>query len=140
MPGPVSTSRPAEEDAGDLLRRINRAWLEGRPRDLLGFFHPDIVMQYPGFAGRAQGREELVNGFVEFCENARVHAFEEQEHQIDVVGPTAVASYAFTMLYEREGERYRSTGRDLWVFAREGTEWLAIWRTMLDLTDEPAGR
>jgi hypothetical protein len=35
----------------------------------------------------------MVNGFIDFCTNAKVHAFEE--------------------------------------------EWLAVWRTILDLTDEP---
>lgn len=138
MPKPVSTPEVAQRDASDLLRRINRAWLEGRPRDLLPLLHPEIVLAIPGSTSRVQGREALVEGIVDFCENARVHAFEEHEHQVDVVGQTAVASYSFTMVYEREGHRYRSTGRDLWVFTREGTEWLAIWRTMLDVTDEPA--
>lgn len=138
MSEPVLTPEAARREASDLLRRINQAWLEGRPRDLLPLFHPDIVLLYPGFTGRAQGREELVGGFVDFCANAQVHAFEEHEQQIDVIGQTAVASFTFTMLYEREGRRYRSTGRDLWVFARDGSEWLAVWRTMLDVTDEPA--
>ena len=42
------------------------------------------------------------------------------------------------MIYERSGERYRATGRDLWVFARQDGAWLAAWRTMLDLVEEPA--
>ena len=121
----------------DLLRRITQAWLEGRPGDLAQLFHPDIVMVLPGFAGRVQGRDQMVNGFVDFCTNAKVHAFDEREHQTDVIGHTAVASVAFTMVYERAGQRFRSTGRDVWVFTREGAEWLAIWRTMLDVTDEP---
>jgi uncharacterized protein (TIGR02246 family) len=125
-------------DATQLLRRINQAWLEGRPRDLAPLFHPDIVMILPGFAGRLQGREQMVSGFVDFCANAKVHAFEADEEQIDVIGQTAVASVAFTMVYERQGQRFRSTGRDVWVFTREGGDWLAVWRTMLDLTDQPA--
>jgi uncharacterized protein (TIGR02246 family) len=125
-------------EATGLLRHINQAWLEGRPRDLTPLLHPDIVMILPGFAGRLQGREQMVSGFVDFCANAKVHAFEEEEQQVDVIGQTAVATVAFAMLYEREGQRFRSTGRDVWVFTREGGEWLAIWRTMLDLTDEPA--
>jgi len=42
------------------------------------------------------------------------------------------------MVYERSGERSRATGRDLWVFVRQGGEWVAIWRTMLDLAEQPA--
>ncbi|HEX6747494.1 MAG TPA: nuclear transport factor 2 family protein [Longimicrobium sp.] len=130
------TESADERGAADLLRRINEAWLEGRPRDLAPLFDPGIVMRYPG--GRAEGRDAMVGGFVAFLESARVHTFEHDEPQVDVVGATAVASLGFTMVYEREGSRYRSTGRDLWVFSGDGGEWRAVWRTMLDLTDEPA--
>ena len=45
---------------------------------------------------------------------------------------------AAEMLYERSAAQYRVTGRDLWVFAKKGAEWLAVWRTMLDLSETPA--
>ena len=128
------------DGAREHLRRINQAWLEGRPLDLGPLFHPDVVMVIPGFAGRAQGREVLVKGFVDFCSGARVESFEESDTQVDVVGRSAVASFAFSMVYEQGGARFRSTGRDLWIFEREGEEWLAVWRTMLDVTDEPVDR
>jgi hypothetical protein len=137
MPEPESPSETARREAGDLLGRINQAWLEGRIDDLGPLFHPDLVMRYPGFAGRAEGREAMVAGFAAFHESARVRGFDPDEPQIDVVGETAVVSLGFVMVYEREGRSYRSTGRDLWVFAREDTRWLATWRTMLDLTDDP---
>lgn len=127
----------AGREAGELMRRINAAWLEGRPRDLLPLFHPGVVTRHPGFTGRAEGRQALVDGFAQFCQTAKVVDFQTDEPQVDVVGATAVASFGFIMLYEYQGERRRSTGRDLWVFAREGAEWLAVWRTMLDVTDEP---
>ncbi|PYQ46356.1 MAG: hypothetical protein DMF78_26525 [Acidobacteria bacterium] len=58
--------------------------------------------------------------------------------KIDVAGETAVVSLRYEMLYERSGKRYRATGRDLWVFERDGPAWLAVWRTMLDLDENPA--
>jgi hypothetical protein len=42
------------------------------------------------------------------------------------------------MVYERSGERYRATGRDLWVFGAQGNAWIAVWRTMLDMDEKPA--
>jgi hypothetical protein len=71
------------------------------------------------------------------CENARVHGFEESDRQVDVFGETAVASFAFVLVYERKAKKYRSTGRDLWVFSRGDGGWQAVFRTMLDLTEEP---
>jgi hypothetical protein len=122
----------------DALQRINRTWLEGRPQEMAPFLHPDIVMAFPGFNGRAQGRDAFVAGFVEFCQCADMEEYGESDLQIDVTAGTAVATYSFDMIYERENVRYQATGRDLWVFARHDAEWLAVWRTMLDVTEKPA--
>ena len=40
---------------------------------------------------------------------------------------------------EREGASWRSTGWDAWVFERRGDGWVAVWRTMQGVADEPAG-
>ena len=120
------------------MQRINQAWLDRRPKDLAPLLHPDMIMVFPGFSGRAEGREALVTGFVDFCDNATVHEYQESEHQVDVVGDTAVVSFKYEMVYERSGQRYRATGRDLWVFTQRDGDWLAVWRTMLDLQEQPA--
>ena len=96
-------------------------------------------MAYPGFAGRASGRDTMIAGFVDFCENAKVHDYKAIDREVDVVGEAAVATFKFEMIYEREGVRYRATGRDLWVFSRVIDRWKAVWRTMLDLNEEPVG-
>jgi uncharacterized protein (TIGR02246 family) len=125
-------------EAAAAMHRINRAWLDGRPEDLVPLLHPDVTLVFPGFAGRVQGREAIVAGFVDFCANASVHEYREADQQVDVVGDTAVVSFTYEMVYERSGERSRATGRDLWVLVQIGGEWLAIWRTMLDLAEQPA--
>ena len=125
-------------EAGAAMDRINRAWLERRPADLPPLFHADVTMALPGFGGRVQGRDALMAGFEDFCRNAVVHDYRESNRGIDVVGDTAVVTFQYEMVYERLGQRYRVTGRDLWVFARQGGEWLAVWRTMLDMEERPA--
>jgi hypothetical protein len=120
------------------IRRINRVWLEGQVEELGPMIHPEIVMVFPGFAGRTQGRQEFLAGFREFCENAKVQEFRDHDHQTDIAGHTAVATFQYEMVYERSGERYRSTGRDLWVFQSEGDAWIAVWRTMLEMREEGA--
>jgi ketosteroid isomerase-like protein len=117
---------------------INRAWRERRPADLVSLFHPDMTMVLPRFSGRVAGRDANVAGFDDFCSNATVHEYRESGQQIDVVGDTAVATFTYEMVYERDGKRSRATGRDLWVFARDGERWLAMWGTMLDLAEQPA--
>jgi uncharacterized protein (TIGR02246 family) len=120
------------------LERINRAWLDRRTADLAPLFHPDLTMVFPGFSGRAVGREASVAGFSDFSTHAIVHEYKESDHQVDVIGDTAVASFIYEMVHERSGKKNRATGRDLWVFARHDRTWLAVWRTMLDLAEKPA--
>ena len=130
--------RPRIAEVMEAMDRINRAWREGRPRELAPLFHPEIVMVFPSFRGQARGRDALVGGFVDFCENAVIHEYEETDHHVDVVGHTGVASFAFEMVYERAGRRQRSKGRDMWVFARHDGVWLAVWRTMFNVEEQPA--
>ena len=68
----------------------------------------------------------------------RIVSYHEHDHQVDLIADMAVASFGFEMIYEREGSGFRARGRDLWVFARQAGGWLACWRTMLDLHEEPA--
>jgi uncharacterized protein (TIGR02246 family) len=132
----MSTERDKAEVAA-AMGRINDAWLGRRPEDLAPLLHPDVTLAPPGFVGRAVGRAALVAGFADFCANATVHEYQEAGREVDVVGPTAVVSYTYEMTYEHGGGRYRATGRDLWVFCRQDGEWLAAWRTMLDIDEKP---
>jgi hypothetical protein len=121
-----------------IMRRINRAWLEGRINDLAPLIHPGAIMVLPGFAKQTRGHDSFLAGFREFTQNATIHKFHEHDYQIDRVEDTAVVNYTFEMIYEHSGERFRSTGRDLWIFRKQGKEWLAVWRTMLDLEENTA--
>lgn len=119
-----------------LMQDINQAWLHNQVAGLKSKVHADVVIVFPGFSGRSQGRETLIAGFREFCESATVHEFHQEDQQIDVIGSTAAVSCNYRMVYERAGVQYRSSGRDLWIFQLEGGEWAAVWRTMLDVRED----
>jgi hypothetical protein len=120
------------------MHQINQAWLAGRVRDMAALVHPEIVMVAPGFAGRARGQEQFLAGFDDFCRNATIHEYRDHDQQVDVVGDTAVIAFQFEMVYEISSGRYRSTGRDLWVFQKHDDAWIAVWRTMLDIEERAA--
>lgn len=127
-----------QETAAAIMRRINRVWLDGKVEDLVTMVHPEIVMAFPGFVGRIKGQEAFLAGFRDFCQNARIHKFRDHDYQVDVAGETAVVTFQYEMVYERSGERYCSTGRDLWVFENQGHAWIAVWRTILDMEEKRA--
>ena len=135
----MALKSPSERQAEvrDALRQINAAWLAGRYQELVALVHEDVVMAGPASGGGTSGRGPFVAGFRDFVENARIHAFTETDHQVDVAGNTGVARYRFEMTYEHGGGRYRSTGRDFWVFEEHAGRWLAVWRTIFEVTDEP---
>jgi hypothetical protein len=135
---PNDISHDHIRNVGESLRRINEAWLSRRPEKMKPMLDEKIVMIYPGFVGRSEGQEAFIAGYVDFCEQALMISYQESDLQIDVGGATAVASFAFEMSYERKGDKWLSRGRDLWIFTRKQDEWVAVWRTMLDLTEEPA--
>lgn len=126
------------EAVSTVIQRINRVWLDGQVESLAPMVDPDIVMVFPGFTGRIQGREQFLAGFRDFCENAQVHEFHDHDYESDVVGDTAVVTFRYDMIYKRSGERYRSSGRDLWVFRGQGSGWIAVWRTMLEMQEQAA--
>lgn len=66
------------EAAGATMRQINRVWLDGQVESLAPMVHPEIVMAFPNFTGRIQGREEFLAGFRDFCHNAIIHEFRDQ--------------------------------------------------------------
>ncbi|MGH9773168.1 MAG: nuclear transport factor 2 family protein [Candidatus Acidiferrales bacterium] len=119
-----------------LMQGINQAWLRNQITGLESKIHPDIVVVFPKFSGRSQGREAFIDAFRQFCQSTTVQEFRVEEQQIDVVGCTAAINYGYRMLYERSGVQYRSSGRDLWIFQLERGEWVAVWRTMLDIQED----
>jgi hypothetical protein len=126
------------EQAAATMRRINQVWLDGRVQDLEPLAHPDIVTVIPGFGQRIQGREGFLAGFRDFCENATIEEFREHDLQVDGTGNTSVVTFRYDMVFERSGQRYRCAGRDLWVLQKQDGAWIAVWRAMLDMEENPA--
>ena len=126
------------ESAAAAMRQINQAWIEGRVEDLGPMVHSEIVTVFPDFAGKLHGREGFLAGFRDFCQYATIHEFHEYDQQVDVARDTAVITFRYEMVYERSGERYRATGRDLWVFEQQDGAWSAVWRAMLEMKEDAA--
>jgi uncharacterized protein (TIGR02246 family) len=115
----------------EVVRGITSAWREGRIDDLHRFYRPDVVFVQPGFGARLEGREGCVESYRKFLSQAVVHEYAEEEPAVDVVGDTAVAVTRFAIDYELESGRYRETGHDVLVLARDTESWRVAWRTLV---------
>jgi ketosteroid isomerase-like protein len=130
--------RSPRESVELAMRQINDTWLRGRIEDLAHLVHGEIVVVLPGWAGRVEGKQQFLAGFRDFLQSSKIHEFNEDDLQVDIAGKAAVVTFRFEMVYERDGARFRSAGRDLWVFQSQGAGWIAVWRTMLDVEENPA--
>jgi uncharacterized protein (TIGR02246 family) len=112
----------------ELVVAANRAWREGRPKDVASLFHRDVVMEAADGSVACRGRDAMVQSFVEYTGAVDTLHFRETDHAVHVVGDTAVVSYGFDVIYEVEGKRHDEIGRERLVFVLDGGRWSAIWR------------
>ena len=122
-----------QREIWDLVRRSNRAWLAGAAHEVGSLFEEGAVLIAPRLQGRVDGREAIVRSYEDYVHHARTHAFEELEHQVDVFGDTAVATYRFSVRYTINGEEgeHDEVGQEILVFRRGPGGWKVVWRTQL---------
>jgi uncharacterized protein (TIGR02246 family) len=120
-----------QEEIWQAIHDVNAAWTSGHPERVGALFHDDVVMVGPGLSGRVEGREAMIQTFVDYCHQVKTHTFEELDRVVDVFGNSAVATYRFFVRYEIEGAVHEEFGQEIVVFARREGRWGAVWRTQI---------
>lgn len=120
----------------EALRGITASWRSRRFEDLESYLRPDVIYIAPGFAARLDGRDACIASYRDFLDAATVHEYIESDAVVDLFGDSAVATYRYDIDYSLGGDRYRESGRDVFVFTRVEKGWRAAWRI---LVPEPAG-
>ena len=134
MPAPPDTEVAVQR----VLDRIQTSWRAGRPEEMAPFLAPDITFVFPGFSMRLIGRDRLIESYRDFLASSRLSSYREERRSIEGGQTAALAEIAFDMTYTRAGTDWRSHGIELWALERRGSGWIAFWRTMQELTEEPA--
>ena len=133
MPAPPDTEIAVQR----VLDRIQTAWREGRPEEMSPLLSPDITFVFPGFSMRLTGRDRLIDSYRDFLAGSRLRSYREERRTIEGGPSAALAEIAFDMIYTRAGSDWRSHGIELWALERRAEGWVAYWRTMQELTEEP---
>ncbi|MGW8369551.1 MAG: nuclear transport factor 2 family protein, partial [Gammaproteobacteria bacterium] len=131
----IGAAANAHEQVGQILRQLNRAWIDGQFDRLKTFLHPEVIIATPGFGERVHGSDAYVSGHRDFVASVTIHGFSESASEIDVIDDVAVVNYRYELDYERACQRYASTGRDLYVLRKTNDRWLVVWRTILDVDE-----
>jgi hypothetical protein len=90
-----------------------------------------MVIRGPNLQLMSESREKSIQSYADFVRQAKVKEFSAGDTEIDLAGPTAIASYSWTMTYELEGQEYTETGYDVFALSRTDGRWVATWRALL---------
>ena len=120
-----------QQEIWQLIQDLNDTWVKGRPEDLLDLFHEDMVIISPDFQELGRGKEVCMQSYKDFSTKADIKDLKIMNPRIDVYENTAITSYSFEITYEMKDKIFHDTGRDMFVFVREGGKWQAVWRTIL---------
>ena len=134
MPAPSDT----EVAVLRVLDHIQLAWRQGPLEDMATVLDPEITFVFPGFGMRLSGRDRLIESYREFTASTRLRSYREDRRSVEGGTSAALVEIAFDMTYAREGRDWRAHGIELWALERRGDGWVAFWRTMQELTEEPA--
>jgi len=118
------------QEIRQVMKKINQAWLKGRPQELQAYFHPDIQFIGSNLETLATGRAICIDSYQDFINQAAVRKYTENDFDIQVWGNTAFIRYSFDIEYQMQGKSHRDTGKDLFAFTYHQGRWLAVWRLM----------
>ncbi|MFT4062142.1 MAG: nuclear transport factor 2 family protein [Edaphocola sp.] len=116
-----------------LVQKINNCWYQGRPTDLLDYFHQDVVFNSPDFKHQITSKENCVQTYTDFMNISSVIDYIESSPNIRIFEKTAIVTYDFEMKYEQKDKTYHEIGTDILVFGKDGQSWKVIWRAMSNL-------
>ena len=119
-------SDPRQQEVWATLRALNDAWTQGRPDELVEYFHPQMVAVTPVDRHRVTGGAACVAGWKGFAEKAHIHYWRELDPVVKVFGDAAVVAYDFEMAFAMGGQEITMGGRDLFFFVREDGRWWAV--------------
>lgn len=118
-------------DVQQMLERLNQAWKSRKFEELHQYFDDNIVMLGPGLKELVRGREGLVQSYVDFMTKSQVIEYRESNHFAHDFQTSAVAGYDWSMTWTAGDKTESESGKDMFVFERRDSRWVAVLRLML---------
>ncbi len=107
---------------------INSAWREKQFDGLEECFHEKAVIVGPGYVEFANGREKCAESYREFATNADVLEYTESGHKLRSWDSTAVYTFSWKMMYQRENGPKTEEGTDELLLELGSSGWQVVWR------------
>lgn len=134
---PLPRREPAWHDLGvankliDLVKAMDRCWVERRYDDLASYIAEDIIMVAPGGQARLEGLRSAIDSYREFMSRSDVRRYETSGYTVTERGVAAVVEYAWEMAWDSQGVSNEASGREVLALARRDGAWRVFWRMQL---------
>ena len=122
----IRFDNPTQQDIWAFIRAMNDAWTKGDPESLTDFFHPEMIAVTPVDRLRHESGAACVAGWSRFAQAVHILSWQEREPLIRVFGDAAVVCYYYDTVFEMNGRRIESSGRDLFYLIRDRGRWLVV--------------
>lgn len=123
-----------QDQVREVIGRLHDAWSNRRPEDIptamKGLWHEDAVI-LAGAQEMARGRDACVKSYQDFVEQASLTETRLGEPSIEVWGDVAVATSAWHMTYDLDGQTHRESGHESFVLVRTDRGWEIVWRSIV---------
>jgi ketosteroid isomerase-like protein len=115
----------------DIAQKINDLWINNKTGELYNYLSNDVVFASPGFHKYLKGKDLCINSYKEFMAQATIRDFQIEQINVDMFNDIAIATYHFSIEYDKNGQRYSEKGYELMAFREFDNQWLLIWRTQM---------
>ncbi len=119
------------DDLEKIVKDINNAWLIGDFKRLESLFHEDMVIVSPDGSELGKGKEQCIQSYKEFKENAIILDFGYGKFQINIFHNTGIVLYSFNIEYKMNKETIKEEGKEIFVLNREHGNWVVVWRSII---------
>jgi len=123
--GRLTFEKKSREEAWQVVLNMNFCRLEGNPKDLADYLHPNIVAILPA-GERLEGREACIAAWTDFSRTSTVEYHAPDSARIDIYQNTAVVTYNYDMFYIIDNKGTHASHRDMVVLIKERGKWFVV--------------
>ena len=115
-----------------LINHFNKAWTEGQLDILPSILHNEVVFVAPDLKHEIQGKEACIQTIRDYLSMAVTHSFIVTHKKINCWEDTAAAILEYEIDYELNDTRYKESGIETWMLAKEENDWKLLWRGLTE--------
>jgi ketosteroid isomerase-like protein len=122
----------ADHDLIELVKQMDRCWIERRFDDLPNYLAPEITVFTP-YNRRFQGLPVILQNYRDFMDRNEVRSFEPSDFHVTEAGDAAIVEYVWAMDWAGGAQIHSAKGREVLALSRRDGAWRIFWRAQIPI-------